>query len=336
MNDARRPSVLLATLVSAALLLSPAPADAAGEAQLDQAQALLEADPPQPERALELVEEGLRRAASGRALLLRSTARFMLGQHEAATADLHRALELDPSLRQGWLNLAAVEMSLERYDAAHEALLRAFELDPEADDNDLNLGAVLLLMGRVDEADQHLARYLSRHAEDAEAYFQVAGNYALEGMIDRTVQILARAFELDERLRLRVRRDRRFNFFHHDGFRRLMNTDFYRLPAGSHHVAAAFSVPYDRRDGVLLDAVTEALRRQHVPFDPTIEATDGWALIWGELRIKLSNQPNGTGMISLTAPADRLTASEFHRRTQAVLRTVQQLLEQRLALRRPR
>lgn len=338
MRQIRSPRLVLPILVCATLL-APWTARAAGDSAdtarlLDEAQARLDAE--RPQEALALVARAFgKRQPSGRGLLLRSTARFMLGETEPATEDLRRALERDPSLRQGWLNLAAVEMAVERYDAAYQALLRAEALAPEADDNDLNLGAVLLLRGETAEADARFERYLAAHPSDPEAFLQVAGNYALAGLSDAAIDRLTRAIALDERVRLRVRSDRRFDYFHLPRFRRLMNTDSYAPPPDAHRLAAAFPVRYDRQDPKLIDAVTDALVDTGLRYLPTIEATDGWALIWGDLRLKLSNQPDGNGVVELSAPAERFSAADWHRITQDLLRAIHRQLAQQRASANP-
>lgn len=334
MRQLRSPFLALPIFVCATLLTLGAAWAASGEPEtarlLDEAQVLLDAE--RPEEALALVARAFGRGKpNGRGLLLRSTARFMLGEPEEATADLRRALEMDPSLRQGWLNLAAVEMSVERYDEAHRALLEAQTLAPEAADNDLNLGAVLLLKGEQAEADTHFARYLATHPNDPEAFLQVAGNYALAGLADAAIDRLTQAVALDERVRLRVRSDRRFDYFHLPRFRRLMNTDSYAPPPDAHRLAAAFPVRYDRQDPKLIDAVTDALVDTGLRYLPTIEATDGWALIWGDLRLKVSNQPDGNGVVELSAPAERFTEADWHRTTQDLLRAIHRQLAQQRA-----
>ena len=83
--------------------------------------------------------------------------------------DLRRSLELDPRQRQGWLNLAALELVSVRYDAAYQAFLRAEALDPKAPDNDVNIGAALLFLGKLEEASGRFERYLAAQPNSGEA-----------------------------------------------------------------------------------------------------------------------------------------------------------------------
>ncbi len=313
-------------IVLTGFLLATGSLASVAERILDEAQQLL--DRGAPEQALAKLDNALRRGKpNARALFLRSTARFMVGDHEIGVIDLREALKLDPSLRQGWLNLAAAEMAFERYDAAYQALSEAKKLDPAAPDNELNLGAVLLFLQRRDEAEAHFSRYLALNPGRGESALQVASNYALIGAIDPMIRYLEQAFAADERLRLRVRGDAKFSFFHLDAFLQLMTTDTYQPPTGAHQVQAAFPVRYATGDRQLIDAVTDALRDQKMAFDPTIEATESWALIWGDLRVKVSNQASGSGVVALSAPADRFTADEWHRRSQALFRSIQERLK---------
>ena len=76
----------------------------------------------------------------------------------------------------------------------------------------------------------------------------------------------------------------------------------------------------------LLYAVLDALRQLREPYDVAIEANPRWALIWGEMRIKVTNQASGTGVVSLSAPAESFTAEEWHRRSQALFRKIHEIL----------
>ncbi len=313
---------LVCTLLLLAVSATPALTQ---QSTLAQAQALIDAGA--PDRALPLIEQAMGRGkVRGQALLMRSTARFMLGEHELATSDLRQAVEADPSLRQGWLNLAAVEMAVQRWDVAHQALVKAQQLDPTAPDNDLNLGAVQLLRGERASAKQHFDRYLSAHASEPESFYQVASNYALANDPATAIKLLQQAVSLDERIRLRIRADVQFDYYQSttvgDAFRLLLNTDTYLPPKDALRASAGFPDPYDSQDRILLNATLVALRDERIPHEPTIEAGEQWALIWGAMRIKVASQDDGTGIVSITAPAGRMPAAEFHRTTQRLFRAV--------------
>ena len=106
----------------------------------------------------------------------------------------------------------------------------------------------------------------------------------------------------------------------------LLNTDLYAVPAGARQVAAAFKVPYRQSDNKLLYAVLDALQQLGEVYDPKVEANARWALIWAEMRIKVTNQSDGTGVVSLSAPAGRFTPDDLHRRSQALFKTILEIL----------
>jgi tetratricopeptide (TPR) repeat protein len=288
-----------------------------------------------PAAARELIEAGQPAAAAAfldswlqthprdaDALLQRSTARFMLDEMESGRRDLERALELDPTLRQGWLNRAALDLADGDQAAALEAFRRAEALDPAASDNSLNIGAVLLLQGDLDGASQRFARYLDTQAGTAEASYLVASNYALAGYVGLSLGHLRRAIELDERSRLRARNDPNFSGLADSGqFQQLLLTDGYTPPPGAHLAVQQFEAAYDGAQGPLLGAVLDALQTSGQPYDPRIEVNPDWALIWSEMRIKVTAL-EGRGQVELSAPAERFTPEQWRQKSTALLRQV--------------
>lgn len=299
--------------------------DAAGGRQraLAKAQELVDAE--RPEEALELLDPLLAAdAADAGALLLRSTARFMLGEVETGKRDLARSLELDPGQRRAWLMRAGLEVAEERYDAAQASFERAAALDPGAPENDLNIGAVLLLQGKLRPASERFARYLDGEAGSADAFYLVATNYVVAGYEALAIEHLRRAVEIDEVARLRARSDP--NFIPLSGnprFQSLLNVDAYKLPPGAYTAAKTFDARYDPGGGALLDAVIDTLQLASRPFDPRVEVTPGWALVRGELRIKISNTLGDQGLVQVSAPPDRFTPSEWRQRTDELFRGIQ-------------
>jgi tetratricopeptide (TPR) repeat protein len=234
------------------------------------------------------------RSDDAQALLLRSTGHFLLGDRKSGEKDLERALKLDPGMRQGWLNLAGVRIAEERYDEAERALREAQRLDPQAADNELNLGVVALLQGRLEEASASFDAYLRRSAGAAEAYYQVASNYAVAGYAGLAIEHLETGIARDERVRLRARTDPHFAPLEDDPrLVRLLEHDGYAPPPGSYGETRVFSVAYDGQRGTLLGAVIDALGIEGFAFDARVEVSSAWALIWGEMRIKVYNDEKG-------------------------------------------
>ncbi len=305
----------LAALLLAALAVFPAPALPQAESSLDRIEGIIEAG--RPDEALRMLAqvEPTDESTEARVLLLQSTAHFMLGQLEIGRSELEAALAKDPTLRQAWLNRAALDISDGELDRAIEALQRARALDPEAPDTDLNLGAVLLMQGKIGDAQPYFKRYLTAAGDSAEAWYLVASNYAIAGQSEAAVQHLARAFSIDERIRLRARTDANFTQLGEDSaFQALLNVDSYRIPAGSHAVYRSYEAPYLGGQGKLLPAVLDALQLTGEPFDRQIEVTPDWALIWGEMRIKVRDDGHEGGRVELTAPRSRFSDSAWRER----------------------
>ncbi len=313
----------LSALLLAGLLSLAAAASAADSTEVARARELI--DGGRPEAAVPLLDRELsRHPKDAEALLLRSTAHFMLGDSTTGRRDLEHALQVDPTLRQGWLNLAGLAVAEERYDDALAAFARAEKLAPEAPENDLNIGTVLLLSGQLEPASQRFSRYLATGGASAEGYYLVAKNYALAGYEALAVEHLRRAIERDERARLRAKGDPNFTALDDNPrYRELVSTDAYTPPPGAHTAARLYpSFPYQGGRGPLLRAVLDALQLGDRPFDPRVEVTPDWALVWSDARIKLSDGPDGAGRVDLSAPAARFTPGEWERASDQLLHAV--------------
>ena len=331
-SQTSRSHALLPTL----LLCVTLPLAAQAPPALDQAQALV--DQGRPQAALPLLDTLLKKEpGNARALLLRSTARYLTEDPEGGRRDLDQALTLDPGLRQGWLNRAGIAIADKRYDAALAALERAEQLDPRAADNDVNIGAVLLLQGKLEPASGRFQSYLAKQPGKADATYLVATNYAMAGYAALAIEHLRQAVALDELQRLRARADRNFaGLANNPRFRELMATDAWKPPAGSLLASRAFDVPYREEDGMLLGAVLDALRATGERYDPRIESAPDWALVRGQMRVKVSRTADGKGLVEASTPAGRLTAAEWRQRTDRLFQQVaaELLTRQRANLKR--
>lgn len=291
------------------------------EPRLEEARQLLEDG--RAEDALGVLEQLLRQQPNdAAALFLRSTARFLTGETAPGRHDLERSLALDPNQRQGWLNLAGLEIMEKEYDAALAALQNAEKLDPTASDNHLNLGAVHLLRGELDLARKRFDLYIRRE-RSADAFYLVAINYDGSGYGKLALAHLEKAIEMDEKLRVEAANDKRFlQRFEDPDFVALVTTDQQRLPADSHKAAQTFgNLPY-RADGVLLKAVLQTLQTSGRPLDHRVEVQEGWALMWSDARIKIRQLPSGLGRVEITAPAERFTAESWSRYTESIFQEI--------------
>lgn len=317
-----RVSLIFSLALAGTLAFGPAPSFAQKD-PLERAQTLIDQD--LAAEALAVIDRDVRDKANPRALFLRGTARIMLGEIKTGAADLEKAVSLDPQLRQAWLNLAGLKIAQGQFEAAHGLLVKARDLDPNARDNHLNLGAVLMMMGRKDDAQKELMAYLTPQSS-AEDYYLVAANLALGGLQQMAVLNLREAFTRNERLRLRARTDDRFALLDSLEYKVLLSTDTYKPPAGYHQAAAAFKTAYQQDDDRMMSAVLSSLRRLGIQYEPEIEANARWAVIQGDYRIKLYNQENGTGVVSLSAPPTGLSAAQWQQRSQELFRTILETL----------
>jgi tetratricopeptide (TPR) repeat protein len=299
------------------------------EPQLAQARELLETG--NAESALALLDRVVKKdPSSAEALLLRSTAHFVLGEDKPGRRDLKRALEADPELRQAWLNSAGLNLADQNYDGALEDFKRAEQLDPAAADNDVNIGAVLILRGDLDGANQRFQRYLSINPGSSGASYLVASNYAMAGYAGLAIENLQRAVELDEKARLRARTDPNFAALEtQPRFQDLLLNDSYRPPAGTYTAARAFEIPYTGADKRLLRAVVDALQIAGRPFDSRVEVTPGWALIWADFRIKVTDDEKGKGEVQLSGAPETFTPTQWRERSEEFFRQVDIQLLQR-------
>jgi tetratricopeptide (TPR) repeat protein len=306
---------------------APAPAQ---ESSASRIQILLDAG--QTEQALNLLKRAVRKnPRDANLLLLRSTAHFMDGNLDAGRRDLERSLDLDPELRQAWLNRAALDLSERNYEGALEAFRKAELLDPDADDNSLNIGAVLLFKGDTAEAAERFRNYLESNTQDAEAHYLVAANYAMADRGDLAVALLKKAIHLDEKVRLQARTDPNFaTLTSLPEFREILATDSYQIPVGALTASRSYDFPYTGRDSGVLEAVLSALQLARIPFDQRVEVTSAWALIWSDLRIKVSALSDGRTQVQLTAAPGSYSPEEWRSRSEDLFRRIDIQVHSRL------
>ena len=309
-------------LVSLTLLLPNTLWAQADAEQLARAQELL--DGGDPSGALQILDRLVKKKPPiAEALLMRSTALFMVGDLDKGRRDLDRSLEIDPGLRQAWLNRAALDLADQRYAEALEALEEAKALDPGAPDNDLNIGAVQLMQGRLQQASDHFRTYLKDNPTSADSFYLVSTNYAMAGYAGPAIEHLRQAIALDEKSRLRARTDPNFSELEGNSrFIEILSNDTYRVPPGAYHRVIEVPTVFEGADSVLLQAVLDALQFSNQPFDRRVEVTPDWALIWGEMRIKLTNGGNGRGQIQLSAPANQFTPAQWKQQSDALIQEI--------------
>ncbi|HUP43432.1 MAG TPA: hypothetical protein VM599_09500, partial [Thermoanaerobaculia bacterium] len=198
------------------------------------------------------------------------------------------------------------------------------------------------LLGRLEEATGHFDRYLAAAGALqaagglAEAHYLVATNYAGRGYAGPAVAHLRRAVELDQSRRLAARTDPNFlAVAEAPDFQRLLETDLHPPGPDDRALRRIFPVPYAGGEGQLLSAVLESLRLIGEPFDPRVEVTPGWALVHGELRIKVSDTEAGEGTLEISAPAAAFAPGDWQRRVDRLLESVELALLRRGRVERP-
>ena len=58
-----------------------------------------------------------------------------------------------------------------------------------------------------------------------------------------------------------------------------------------------------------------ALQLSDNPVLHRAEVTSAWALIWADLRIKVTSTPDGKGQVQFSAPTENFTPSQWQQRT---------------------
>jgi tetratricopeptide (TPR) repeat protein len=320
----------LAVLTLILCLASPALPARAQKLSLAQIQELLE-DGQTTEVRTELDRLIRKNPKDAQAFFLRSTAHIIDGDLDSGRRDLLACLKLDPNHRQGWLNRAALDLVQKDYSAAVAAFTKAEALDPQAPDNSLNIGAALLLGGDRGRASDRFRRYLQRHPDDANAYYLVAANYAMADLPELATGLLRRAIQLDERTRLRARTDANFAALSADAqFQDLLSTDSFRLPEDGLGATRSYDFPFTGRDSRVLEATLTALQLAGYPISSGVEVTPLWALVWGDVRIKIAaNDRNGTD-IFISAEADSHSPEEWEAKTEDIFRRIALQLSSRL------
>jgi tetratricopeptide (TPR) repeat protein len=333
----RRPFCSLASGLALALGLALGSSAAAAPredpaALLASAQAKLDAG--DAAAALPLAERAIKLDGKlARGYLLRGTARLMLGEQERGSQDLDKAIALDPTLRQAFLNRAALAMVERRYPAALADFQRARDLAPDDPDGHLNVGAAELLLGQVDVAARTFERYLAARPGDARAQYLVARNYALAGYAGLAVQSLQQAVALDEKMRAAARMDGTFRVLaDNPRFQQVLNTDGWQPPPGALQARRTYAgAGYRAGQGPLLGATLDALRAVREPYEPRLDVGTEWAVVWGAMRVKISDAADGQGVVEVTAAADRFSAADWQRRSDLLLDSIQIQLAKRKA-----
>jgi Flp pilus assembly protein TadD len=118
------------------------------------------------------------------------------GQVDAAIAEWHRALKLDPKDAKALNNLGGLLLRQGKMDAAVAYFRQALESNPDLIDAHNNMGLVLMNRGQVAEAGQHFRESLRVAPESLEARVNLGGVHLLQGKFAEAVGELREALRL--------------------------------------------------------------------------------------------------------------------------------------------
>lgn len=90
---------------------------------------------------------------------------------DAAQVDILKALSLEPNSKEALINLSALQLCMENLDAAMHALDRAFELNPQSPEAYNNRGVLYLKTGIYEQAIQDFDMALAMQKDFAPAAF---------------------------------------------------------------------------------------------------------------------------------------------------------------------
>ncbi|MCB9597637.1 MAG: tetratricopeptide repeat protein [Sandaracinaceae bacterium] len=116
------------------------------------------------------------------------------GDLTRAVAKLDRAVTLDPTFYEAWMNFGQITLSQRAYDDAARAFGQARALRPESYDAAVGLGVALRGLSRPDDAEQSYRAALDLDGDRAEAWFDLAVLYHEHR--DGTAEQLRQALEL--------------------------------------------------------------------------------------------------------------------------------------------
>ena len=142
-------------------------------------------------RAIEGMREREARIAYNEGVSLQRERRY-----EEAIKRFRRALELDPEMKEAYLNMAYCLSAVGRREEAAEALERALELDDRFFEAYFNLGTLYLEMGRAEEAEGPLSKAVELRPSYAKARYNLGLALYRQGRYEEAAE------EFEEAVRL--------------------------------------------------------------------------------------------------------------------------------------
>jgi tetratricopeptide (TPR) repeat protein len=131
-------------------------------------------------------------AGTGRFYYLRGRVYRQQQLPEKAAADFEKAVQLDPSLPKGFLELGVTRAELEDYAGALEALQKAVQLAPEDAEASYQLGSLYLRMGKINESIPPLAAAAQRQPDDRNTLSALARALRAAGRAEEARPVMER------------------------------------------------------------------------------------------------------------------------------------------------
>jgi spermidine synthase len=109
---------------------------------------------------------------------------------------LQKAISLNPSYYEAYMEQGQVLTSQGRFDEAVAQLSEALKINPDSAKAHNNIGNVLANQGKADEAIEHFSRALQISPDSAETYNNLGTVLANQGMPDEAIENFSRALKL--------------------------------------------------------------------------------------------------------------------------------------------
>ena len=108
----------------------------------------------------------------------------------------HRALALDPTFKEAWMNLGLVTFSLGRLEEALSCQREALRIDPENADAQNNLGMVHYVQGNIVEAENCFRSALRLHPDHANATLNLGSARQILNQVEDAEALFRHALSL--------------------------------------------------------------------------------------------------------------------------------------------
>jgi spermidine synthase len=110
---------------------------------------------------------------------------------------LKKAISLNPSYFEAYMELGAILGSQRRFQESITQFSNALKINPDSAEAHNNIGNALLNYGKNEEAIEHFSRALQIHHDSAEIYNNLGAAFANLGKTNQAIENFSKALELD-------------------------------------------------------------------------------------------------------------------------------------------